>query len=273
MDTYWYLAIEKDPRDAAMNMAVDQHLLELMEAGALDAPVLRTYAWSRPTLSLGYHQAWEKSVDLDAVNSKGCDLVRRWTGGRAVLHDADELTYSVTAPMREPFGKSVSHNYRLLGVALARFSDLGVAKGIVAKADGDAAKARAMRHAPCFASLSESEIQRGDKKMIGSAQKLGKGAFLQHGSIPLRHRFDLLAQLTGSDVPMASLASDLAAHYADAGLALPSRHQLAERLRDAFAEVFQIQFRPLAEAGSFDENKVERIAKERFAADHWTFRK
>ena len=256
-----------------VNMAVDQHLLDEIEAGRLQRPVLRIYGWEKPTLSLGYHQQWRETVDEEALAQHGVELVRRWTGGRAVLHDTDEITYSVIAPFSEPFQAGISHNYALIGEALRIFTDLGHHHGAVFAAQGDPAKVRSMRHTPCFASLSQSEIETEGRKLIGSAQKLGKRAFLQHGSIPLRHRAGILEAVTGTELDMQRLMTSLEDHYAQAGASLPSRAQLEQRLTDAFSSAFGVTFEALAEQGLPNEKQVEALVCERFGSESWTKRK
>ncbi len=269
----WYLLIEEEPREAAVNMAVDQHLLELVDREVLAAPVLRVYAWARPTLSLGYHQQWRRTVRMEALQEYGIDLVRRWTGGRAVLHDHGEITYSVIAPIVPPFVPRVRHNYRLIGEALERFTDLGMSKGNLEQEDRDSASARSMKHTPCFASLSPSEIETRGKKLIGSAQKLGKKGFLQHGSIPLIHRPEVLEAVTGTKLDMSRFMVSLEEHYRNAGLPMPARDELVKSLVQAFEMRFGIRFRDIGEGGYSKGKEVAEIADNQFQRDHWTFRK
>lgn len=254
-------------------MAVDQHLLENMESGLLDHPVLRIYGWVRPTLSLGYHQAWRRTVNREAMEEQGVDLVRRWTGGRAVLHDYDEITYSLTASVTGVFGPRIRKNYDLIGGALERFTDLGVTRGKRVLVESPAEAVMRMRHAPCFASLGVSEIEGRGRKLIGSAQKMGRRGFLQHGSIPMIHRAEVLQHITGTHMDMGALMMSLKQHYKDAGRDLPCRSVLAERLVSAFQDHFGIGFQDIARAGCFNEEKVRAIAEQRYRTDAWTFRK
>lgn len=269
----WYVLAEAEPRSAAENMAVDQHLLMLLEAGELKCPVLRLYGWSKPTVSLGYHQRLAQVVDLKALHAHDLDLVRRWTGGRAVLHDHDEITYAVIAPTREPFNQRVSHNYCLIGKALQRFTDLGHLSGRMQTGAEDVAAVRAMRHAPCFASLSTAEIEQGGRKLIGSAQKVGRGAFLQHGSIPMVHRPHVLEAVTGTRLDMSTFMTSISEHYAEAGLSLPNRAALYDRLVAAFAAAFAVEFNPLTALELPDMRAVAEIRDSRFASREWTHRK
>ncbi len=269
----WFLLSEKEPRDAAMNMAVDQHILKLVEAGKLNKPVLRIYGWERPTLSLGYHQQWKQCVNPEAMKRYNVDLVRRWTGGRAVLHDFNEITYSVIAPTTEPFKKRVSHNYRLIGGALEHFTNLGEDSGRAWEREETAAQVKKMRHAPCFASLSQSEIEARGKKLIGSAQKLGKDCFLQHGSIPIIHRAEILEAVTGANMEMDQYMISLTDLYQNAGRPIPDRSELANLLQQAFSLEFGVTFQDLAASGIMDNQAIEEIAQDPFRSDEWTYRK
>lgn len=270
MLTTWYKLIEDKPRDAAVNMAVDQFLLDLIEAEKLRIPVLRTYAWKQPTLSLGYHQKWQANVNLEALQRNDVGLVRRWTGGRSVLHD-DEITYAIAAPSTSPFGARVTQNYRLIGQALKRFTDLGRVCGqLVLENAPDRPSYR--RNIPCFASVSASEIEAGGRKMIGSAQKLGKIGFLQHGSIPNATRPGVLEDITGTSLDMSRYMTSLEHHFFEAGLVLPPREELVARLVAAFEDEFQIQFVDFRDSGLLDEAAIAKIAARRFCRDSWTFR-
>lgn len=267
----WYLLRETTPRSAAENMACDLHLLEAVEAGRISQPILRLYAWDKPSLSLGYHQKWRDTVDKQALIDHDVALVRRWTGGRAVLHDHGEITYSVIAPFSEPFKSRVTHNYQLIGAALERFTFLDETRGVMSASIETAADVRIKRHLPCFASISQSEIESSGQKLIGSAQKLGKAGFLQHGSIPMIHRHDVLSAVTDTQEDVSGLMMGMADHYERAGLPAPERTVLEYRLIRAFAEIFQTEFEDLTDLP--DETEVSRIAKERFLDEQWTFRK
>ncbi len=101
----WRLIIDEAPRSGAANMAIDQALAEAAAVGA-SPPTLRFYRWQPPAVSLGRHQPLNE-INLEAVTERGYDVVRRPTGGRAILH-TDELTYSVAAAAAEPRFKATS---------------------------------------------------------------------------------------------------------------------------------------------------------------------
>ena len=176
--------VDTGARDAASNMALDEALLVMHEAGAT-LPTLRVYGWCQPTLSLGYAQNAHQEVDLAACQAQGVAVVRRPTGGRAVLHD-QEVTYSVVMPLALDDGPhTVTEHYRRIGMALAAaLQALGLPVQL-ARPQVRTAPTRAPASPACFAALSRYELSVAGKKMVGSAQKRAQHALLQHGSIPL----------------------------------------------------------------------------------------
>ncbi len=167
----------------SMNMALDEAILTACEAGTAP-PTLRVYGWRPPALSLGYAQRVHKEVNTDACQRYGIDIVRRPTGGRAVLHD-DEVTYSVVMPIDLHDGaRTLTEHYHLIGQALAAaLTHLGLSVRLARPQR--AVKERQASSPACFAALSRYELSVEGKKLVGSAQKRGQQALLQHGSIPL----------------------------------------------------------------------------------------
>jgi lipoate-protein ligase A len=167
---------------AAENMAVDEAVFrESIRKKAL--PTLRFYGWRIPALSIGYFQDYDKEVDHEACRKFGVDIVRRPTGGKAVLHE-QELTYAVVASVESPlFSSDILGTYRVISACIAE----GLAKiGILAEMKGDA------RHisdgalpSSCFSLPSRYELLVGGRKICGSAQTRSHGYFLQHGSLLL----------------------------------------------------------------------------------------
>jgi lipoate-protein ligase A len=169
--------------EAAFNMALDEALLLVHEAGAT-LPTLRVYGWCQPTLSLGYAQNARQAVDLAACQAQGVAVVRRPTGGRAVLHD-QEVTYSVVMPLLTDGPSTITEHYRRIGMALAAaLQSLGIPVHL-ARPQVGAAPVRTPASPACFAALSRYELSAAGKKIVGSAQKRAQRALLQHGSIPL----------------------------------------------------------------------------------------
>lgn len=165
--------------NGAMNMAIDQ---AIMEAVANDRvpPTLRFFGWEPACLSLGYMQSL-RDADQDRLATRGWELVRRMTGGRAILH-TDELTYSVALNADHPLVTGgIVQSYRRLSTGLLRGLEL---LGAAADAKKDADRSGS-KGPVCFEVPSRYEITFDGKKLIGSAQVRKFGAVLQHGTLPL----------------------------------------------------------------------------------------
>ncbi|MFZ9229401.1 MAG: lipoate--protein ligase family protein [Prochlorococcaceae cyanobacterium] len=192
-------------------MALDAALLEQRQ------PVLRFYRWSRPTLSLGYHQASEPHW-LNWQQQGGGDLVRRPTGGGAVVHDGD-LCYALIWP--DPPGSRHQAYQQVCGWLQHAFAQLGEPLHF-----GDE---RAAAGGDCFARSTAADLLNADgHKRIGSAQRWQRGCLLQHGSIQLKptpERWQLLLGRPAPQLaPLALGAEELAEHlleHARRWLALP----------------------------------------------------
>ncbi|MBK7454484.1 MAG: lipoate--protein ligase family protein [Anaerolineales bacterium] len=178
--TNWRL-LYTPPSTGAWNMAVDESILEHIHRGEA-LPTLRLYSWNPPCLSLGHAQSFA-DVDMERVKAHGWEVVRRLTGGRAILH-TDELTYSVTGASEEPVlsgGVLESYN-RLAQALLYAIRELGLPVEIKEHANEPAAL---NLNPVCFEVPSTYEITVEGKKLIGSAQARKKEGVLQHGSLPL----------------------------------------------------------------------------------------
>lgn len=163
-------------------MAADLACLDEVALGGL--PVLRLYTWTTPALSLGRFQP-ETDVDLAACRTRGVEVVRRPTGGRALLHGAD-LTYAVALPRPGGAAGHVDALYRTLAAALiAGLAELGVH----AELGGN----RGPSGPVCFATVQGADLRVGERKLCGSAQVQRGSLVLQHGSLLLdRMPFDEL---------------------------------------------------------------------------------
>jgi lipoate-protein ligase A len=163
-------------------MAADEAILEHIYRGK-SAPTLRLYAWKPPCLSLGHAQPFE-DVDMARLKERGWEVVRRATGGRAILH-TDELTYSVTGSVEDPLlagGVLESYN-RLAQALLYAVRQLGLP--VEVKEHQSPASNAPNLNPVCFEVPSTYEITVQGKKLIGSAQARKKEGVLQHGSLPL----------------------------------------------------------------------------------------
>jgi lipoate-protein ligase A len=182
----WRLLISS-PTDGATNMATDEAIARAVVAG-LAPPTLRLYAWEPPCLSLGRGQPGAE-VDRAACTRDGVHVVRRPTGGRAILH-TDELTYSVVAPPDEPrLSGDIPTSYRQLSRALlTALQHLGfAAESRIPNPQSPIPNPQSpIPHPICFEVPSDYELTTADgRKLVGSAQMRTEGAVLQHGTLPL----------------------------------------------------------------------------------------
>ena len=173
---------ESDFRSGVNNMAVDSAIADAVRAER-QLPTLRLYGWNPFCLSLGYGQRM-READVAALEERGWDLVRRPTGGKAILH-GDELTYSLCLPLDHPLASGdVVESYRRISVGLLNALHC---LGLSATAQHQGASAgQSAAGAVCFELSSHYEITCDGRKLIGSAQLRRKGVMLQHGTIPLR---------------------------------------------------------------------------------------
>jgi lipoate-protein ligase A len=213
----------------AVNMARDEELARELSRGAIPATV-RIYGWDPPAVSIGYHQA-EEDIDRAALARDGIDLVRRPTGGRAILH-AQEVTYCAALPLTLGSPRAI---YAMVNEALLE----GIlAMGISAALSGsepDLRRAYAgAEGVPCFSFSVRSEIQAGGRKLVGSAQRRYGAAVLQHGSFLLGPAHRGLARYVRprgaveTSSLSAGIASDLAERTTDAGTLLGREVPFAE---------------------------------------------
>lgn len=174
MNPVWRLIL--DPAlDGGLNMALDLAAQTARQAGIVP-PTLRLYRWARPTVTLGRFQS-DAEVDLEAARRRGCDVVRRQTGGRGVLH-SDEVTYSVTASVCDGIPRGVTASYRLLSQALAdAYRALG-AEAVVGQG-----QCRGGRSSACYLTSTRADLAFAGRKLSGSAQVWTGDTLLQHGSV------------------------------------------------------------------------------------------
>jgi lipoate-protein ligase A len=269
--TTWRL-LNTGSADGATNMARDEAILTAVTEGR-SPPTLRFFAWQPPCLSIGYNQAMEE-VDITACQQAGVDVVRRPTGGRAILH-TDELTYSIVAPQDEPqVAGGVVESYRRLSAGLVRgLRLLGVDVAQAGAGHGQDADVSAA----CFDAPSAYEVTAGGKKLVGSAQVRRRGAVLQHGSLPLQGDITRICRylVVPSEGRRQALRQELWARATSLELVLERLvlfAQVVEALVRGFSEALNLYLEP-GELSQHELALVQRFRREKYTAEAWNFRK
>jgi len=251
-------------------MAADEAIFDMVGGGKSPA-TLRLYAWQPACLSLGYAQPYS-DVDEKGIEKNGWEVVRRLTGGRAILH-RDELTYAViTGPDEPRTAGDIMQSYQQLSKALLQ----GLSKlGLDVDVESDRKHANRGSEGPiCFEIPANQEIVANGKKLIGSAQARRKDGVLQHGTLPL------YGELTGITEALV---------YADTGerkkagvrllekattveAALGRRvewEQAAEAFMAGFEEVLNLRLE-IGDLSNEENERVEELVREKYANLEWT---
>ncbi len=252
-------------------MAVDESILEHIGRGE-SHPTLRLYAWQPPCLSLGYAQPFA-DVDVQRLNGRGWDVVRRPTGGRAILH-TDELTYSVTASNDEPrLAGSILESYnRLAGALLRAVTSLG----LPVEMKEDSGTSHGTPNPVCFEVPSAYEITVHGKKLIGSAQARRKEGVLQHGSLPLTGDLARIAEaLVFADESARRDAADRLLARATTVESVLGREVLWNDAAQAFVWAFETALDLKLEMGSLTDSergRADELVREKYDHANWTQR-
>jgi lipoate-protein ligase A len=252
-------------------MAVDEAILE-STGSRQTPPTLRLYAWQPPCLSLGYAQS-ASEVDFAALQRLGWQIVRRPTGGRAILH-TDELTYSVITPPDDPImAGSILESYQHIAQALLHALNI---LGLQATADAQYPNGTAANGPVCFEVPSKYEITVMGKKLLGSAQARRSQGILQHGSFPLHGDLTRITQalVFQDENARQQAAKRLLAHAATAADHLappPTWQQAAQAFQSAFAQVLELDLIP-GELTSTELERAQTLQTEKYATDSWTMR-
>ncbi len=270
--TTWRV-LSHGPFDGAMNMAVDHAILEAVAAGRVP-PTLRFYAWKPACLSLGYMQKIT-DADRDRLAARGWDLVRRLTGGRAILH-TNELTYSVAVRAGNPIvaGDIVQSYRRLSRALLAGLEQLGAAP----QADKQKKRPARRENRPvCFEVPSHYEITIGGKKLVGSAQVRKFDAVLQHGSLPLAGDITRICDALAfpDEDKREMVRARVRRRAATLELALGRAitwERAATALRDSFRDVFDLQLVPASALTPEEQARAEELRREQYTTEEWNAR-
>jgi lipoate-protein ligase A len=246
-------------------MAVDESLLEETAAGR-SLPTLRLYAWEPPTLSLGFAQP-AGDADREALRRMGWGIVRRPTGGRAILH-TDELTYSVTAPESHSLMQGgVLQSYRRLSLGLlAGLQTLGA--DVRADSGG---RSRSAGNPVCFEIPSQYEISAGWRKLIGSAQARRLGGVLQHGALPLGGDLARILQVLSKPETTPERIRRRAATLGELLGREVSWREAADAVVRGIAATFGIEF-VLEELSEKEKTRAGELARVKYGTEQWTNR-
>ncbi len=249
-----------EPARGSWNMAVDEALIGAVE----DAPILRIYGWDAWTVSLGRFQ----DVDADAFRGAPFPVVRRITGGGAILHGG-ELTYSVVM-RRDDLGTAhVKESFRLLCAFLIEFYALlgWEARFAVDALPEEAAGTLGQRRAVCYAGKELYDVVINGRKIGGNAQRRFKSTIFQHGSIPITLNWEGLRRLFSPDeLPAAGDLTSLEA----LGATRP-RDELTALLVQAFSETVAGGALTPLPLTAREQRAAERLERDIYTADSWTF--
>ncbi|HRU39196.1 MAG TPA: lipoate--protein ligase family protein [Candidatus Goldiibacteriota bacterium] len=256
------LAYEKMP--CYENMAIDECMIKFYEKTR--RPILRLYGWSPAAISIGKHQNPLSDINIEACTDDDMAIVRRITGGGAILHD-DELTYSLVCseddincknqPVKASFEKLnsfIMNFYREMGLKPA------YAKDAAKKARLGAVSAF------CFSGSEEYDIMVKGKKIGGNAQCRKKDVIFQHGSIPFSSSEERAAKYFNLRIDFGNFTT-----LKDAIKKKTDPAEAAKRLESAFKRTFKFR---LKEEKLTDKEKelVDKFVIEKYSSDEWNIK-
>jgi lipoate-protein ligase A len=275
----WRLLIDQ-PADGAANMARDEAIVSSHAGGAMP-PTLRLYRWKSACLSLGRFQRVD-AIDRAACARAGVVIVRRPSGGRALLHDA-ELTYAIIARADHPlFGNQpILATYRQISLALrAGLRRLGVAAELTPASRDERRRTKdetelhssfvlrpsSSSSAACFDTPAAYELTLAGRKLVGSAQTRRDGSILQHGAIPLVAHAQRLAALLRH--PLDDLGAKMIALDQAAGRKIEF-DELADALIAGFRDAWGIEFER-GELSEREQREQQRLIA-KYTDERWTY--
>lgn len=253
---HWRI-IDDSPHDAFANMAIDEAISLDVRSGN-SPPTVRLYQWSKPSVSIGYFQ---KISDINIAYCRELDypVVRRITGGTAILHE-HELTYSISARTDlEAFRGSLLKNYVAVSNAL-----LHALKLVKIDAHINLKREKPVRDPSCFRASSYGEISVDSKKIIGSAQKRYTDGFLQQGSI-------MLISAIGNPERILS-----AYVKGDDSIETPNPSVCVADLKQAVRKGFEKTFNICFESGGLTNSEYDlskKLETDKYSSEQWTFRR
>jgi lipoate-protein ligase A len=251
--------INSGKNSGSMNMAIDEAVLTGLREG-ISTPVIRIYSWNPATISIGYFQSAE-DIDLESCRNDGIGVVRRMTGGRAVLHD-HELTYSFLCTEQDfqPFKKKEIFLF-IAQCLVNALNWLGIESKVAEKTAGD------LRSANCFAAPAQFEIESIERgKLIGSAQVIKDGVLLQHGAIPLTDSYRNISKYLKTVAPFTKNISSLQ-QVSEMSF---GEEELLKALREGFQKRVVLEDGKLTD---FERDLAAKLAVEKYGNDDWMFRR
>lgn len=269
------------PTPGADNMAIDEAILEAVSAHHVP-PTLRVYAWNPACLSLGYGQR-ASDVDFERAKALGYSVVRRPTGGRAILH-TDELTYSLSLPAEDEIaGDSILESYRRIsGALVAGLAQLGVQPQA-----SEQTGAKQSVKPVCFEITSHYEITFNQRKLVGSAQLRRKKGLLQHGSLPLFGDIGRICDVLAysDEAERVETQQHVREHAVTLSQALASQtpkyeisqsewQSVADAITQGFVDTFQVDF--TAFPNQLTQSELEHasiLVQTVYSTEMWTHRR
>lgn len=268
MTTHVWRLLITPPQPGAWNMAIDQAIADLYPA--LQRPTLRFYRWEPPCVSLGISQRLDRDINVAACMARGIDIVRRPTGGRAILHDR-EVTYAIITATNDALvdrGTIVRSYLAISEALLVGLRRLGVEPELAPRPAHPRAKSAA-----CFDEPGEYEITVGGRKLVGSAQARMGGVLLQHGSLLLHADSRALAELLRLPPSLGGATLDHHLIALDQALGTePSYESVVESLVRGFESRWPVRF----ERGELTRAELDRaaeLAREKYGNAVWTARR
>jgi lipoate---protein ligase len=226
------------------NMALDEVLMNCINYHNM--PILRIYGWQPPTVSIGYFQSMDEEVDIKKCRQMGIDVVRRITGGGAVLHES-ELTYSFITNV---YPKNIMESYNLICDPIV----------ICLNKLGFNAK---------FAPLNDIIVN--GKKVSGNAQTRKKGILLQHGTILLNVNFEKMFSVL--KVPSEKLKDKMINDAKERVMGLDKTfEQVAYNLKESFSEKFSAEI-IVDSLTSKEKESTKKLVNEKYISDQWNRKK
>ncbi|MCK4259255.1 MAG: lipoate--protein ligase family protein [Halanaerobiales bacterium] len=261
----------------AYNMALDEANIILLSQGKVP-PTIRFYGWLPASISIGYFQKMSDEIDVESCKRQGIGIIRRLTGGRAVLHD-DELTYSLTALESDPmFPSTVIESYKVISKGILEgLHRLGIPAEMVSLEKKGRKALNPFDSSACFDAPSWYEIAVDGKKMVGSAQNRQQGVILQHGSILNTMDVDKLFSVLrfSSDRIKKRMKNIFCDKATSIDEVLGNRYPyvtLVNALREGFQEALKIDLE-LGELTREEKELTEKLIREKYSDDEWNFRR